>query len=145
MTPYGDKDLGSHWPRQWLVAWRHQTTWPNVEKSPAKCFAIHLRVFSQKMLTISIFDMSLKITYLRLQPHLQGVNELTPLLMHFKLHFGFKGRTACYRVRYIPCNENRFTHWYRDKMAAILQTIFSIPSFSLPGNCSVWRFPLIHS
>ena len=32
VTPYGDIDLGQHWLRQRLVAWRHQTiTWTNVD------------------------------------------------------------------------------------------------------------------
>ena len=33
-TPYGDIELGQHWLRQWLVAWRHQAiTWTNVDLS----------------------------------------------------------------------------------------------------------------
>ena len=33
MTPYSNRDLGQHWPRQWLVAWRHQAiTWTNVDQ-----------------------------------------------------------------------------------------------------------------
>ena len=32
VTPYGDKDLGQLWLRQWLVAWWHQAiTWTNVD------------------------------------------------------------------------------------------------------------------
>ena len=38
--------------------------------------AIHLRVISQKMHKLIIFDMSLKITNLKLQPLFPGVNEL---------------------------------------------------------------------
>ena len=31
MSPYGDKDLGQHWLRWWLVAWCHQAiTWTSV-------------------------------------------------------------------------------------------------------------------
>ena len=34
VTPYGDRDMGQHWLRQWLVAWRHQAiTWTNVDLS----------------------------------------------------------------------------------------------------------------
>ena len=34
MTPYGDRDLGQHWLRQWLVAWWHQAiSWTNVDWS----------------------------------------------------------------------------------------------------------------
>ena len=37
---------------------------------------IHLRAISHEMLKISILDVSLKITNLRLQPHFPGTNEL---------------------------------------------------------------------
>ena len=31
VLPYGDRDLGQHWLRKWLVAWWHQAiTWSNV-------------------------------------------------------------------------------------------------------------------
>ena len=34
VTPYGDRDLGQHWVRQWLVAWWHQAvTRTNVDLS----------------------------------------------------------------------------------------------------------------
>ena len=34
VTPCGDIDLGQHWPRKWLVAWRHQTiTGTNVDQA----------------------------------------------------------------------------------------------------------------
>ena len=37
VTPYGDMELGQHWLRQWLVAWRHQAiTWTNVDWSSVK-------------------------------------------------------------------------------------------------------------
>ena len=39
----------------------------------------------QEMLKISIFDISLKITYLRLQPHLPGATDLIFLLI--TLHY----------------------------------------------------------
>ena len=43
---------------------------------------IHLKAISLEMLKISILDMSLKITYLRLQPHLPRANELTGSMSH---------------------------------------------------------------
>ena len=80
-TPYGDIDLGHHWPRQWLVAWRHQAiTWTNVDLSLVKSCGIHLRAVSHEMLKISTLDVSLKIINLRLHPHLQVANELNWLL-----------------------------------------------------------------
>ena len=40
--PYGKINLGHHWFRQWLVAWRHQAiTWTNVHFSLVRC-GIHL-------------------------------------------------------------------------------------------------------
>ena len=46
VAPYGDIDLGQHWFRQWLVAWRHQAiTWTNVDVSLRSC-GIHLRTLS---------------------------------------------------------------------------------------------------
>ena len=41
-----------------------------------KSCGIHITVISQEMLEISLLDMPLKITYLRLQAYLPGVNEL---------------------------------------------------------------------
>ena len=47
VTPYGDVDLGQHWLRQWLVAWRHQAiTWTNVDLSSDKSHDIQLRALS---------------------------------------------------------------------------------------------------
>ena len=32
VTPYGDRDVGQHWLKQWLVAWRHKAiTWTNAD------------------------------------------------------------------------------------------------------------------
>ena len=43
MTPYGDIDLGQHWFKQWLVAWRHQAiTLTIVDLTPGRSFDIHL-------------------------------------------------------------------------------------------------------
>ena len=55
MTPYGDKDLGQHLLRQWLVAWWHQAiTWTNVDLSSITSSGIHLRAISQEMSQPSI-------------------------------------------------------------------------------------------
>ena len=44
-TLYGVGDLGQHWFRQWLVAWRHQAiTWVNVDLSSVRSCGIHLRI-----------------------------------------------------------------------------------------------------
>ena len=37
VTPYGYLNLGQHWLRQWLIAWRHQVIiWTNVDLPLAK-------------------------------------------------------------------------------------------------------------
>ena len=52
-------------------------TKPLPEPLPVNSSDIHLRTILQKMLNISILDMSMKIINLRLQLHLSGVNELS--------------------------------------------------------------------
>ena len=52
--------------------------------SSVRSYGIHLKAISQEMLKISVFDMSLKMSNLRLQPHLPGANELT-MEFHFFL------------------------------------------------------------
>ena len=43
VMPYGDIDLGQHWLREWLVAWRHQAIiWTNVGLSSVRSIVIHL-------------------------------------------------------------------------------------------------------
>ena len=43
VTTYDDIDLGQHWSRNWLVAWRQQTiTWTNVVLSLIAYWGIHL-------------------------------------------------------------------------------------------------------
>ena len=77
VTPYGVGDLGQHWIRQWLVAWRHQViTWTNVDWSSVKSSDIHIRVISQEMPQPSITKIHLKITYLKFPSHFPGANEL---------------------------------------------------------------------
>ena len=76
-TPYGDIHLGQHWSREWLVAWRHQAiTWTNVDLSSVKSCGIHLRAISHEILKIFTLNVSLKVTNLRLHPHLPGTNVL---------------------------------------------------------------------
>ena len=74
VTPYGNKDLVQHWFRQWLVAWRHQAiTWTNVDLSSVEFCGMHLTTI---LLTVAIHEMSSKIIFLKLQPHVPGANEL---------------------------------------------------------------------
>ena len=78
MTPYGDIDLGRHWLRQWLGAWRHQAiTWTNVELSPKVFCGIHLRSISKQMLMKSIRNIYWEITLLKSLTHHPESNELS--------------------------------------------------------------------
>ena len=80
MTPYGDKDLGQHWLRQWLVAWRHQAiTWTNVDLPSVRSIGIHLSTILQEILQPSITKISWKITSLKFLWNLPGANELKSL------------------------------------------------------------------
>ena len=66
VTPYGDRDLGQHWLRQWLVAWLHQAiTWTNVDLSSVRSSGVHLRPISQEIPQPSVTEISLKITCLK--------------------------------------------------------------------------------
>ena len=48
MTPCGDTDIGEHWLRYWIVAWRHLViTWSNVVLSPEMLFGIHVKGIAQ--------------------------------------------------------------------------------------------------
>ena len=77
MTPYGDSDLGQHWLRQWLVAWRHQAiTWTNVDLSSVRLSDIHLRASSQEIPQPSITEFIWKIKDLKFHSDFPGANEL---------------------------------------------------------------------
>ena len=77
VTPYGDRDLGQHWLRQWLIACRYQAiTWTNVDLSLVKSSDIHLLATSLEIPQPSISKCSLKITYLKSHSNLTGANEL---------------------------------------------------------------------
>ena len=50
VMPYGDIDLGQHWLRWWLVAWRQQAiTWINVDLSSVRSSNILLMTISQEI------------------------------------------------------------------------------------------------
>ena len=60
VTPYGDRDLGQHWLRWWLVAWPHQAiTWTIVDLSSVR--VIHLRASSQEIPQPSITEIIWKM------------------------------------------------------------------------------------
>ena len=70
MSPYGNTDLGQHWLRYWLVAWRHQATntWTNVDLS-SYCPVTLIINFARN-------TSSLRTTYLKFHSNLSGDNEL---------------------------------------------------------------------
>ena len=77
MTQYGDIDLGQHWLRQWIVAWRHQAiTWPNIDLSSVRSSYIHMMAISQEIHQPSIIQFSAKITHRKFCSNLPGANEL---------------------------------------------------------------------
>ena len=83
VTPFGDIDLGQHWLRQWLGAWRHQAiTWTNVALSSVRFSGIHLRAISSEIPQLPFTKVSLKITFLKLNWNLPGANELS-LVFHW--------------------------------------------------------------
>ena len=82
-TPYGDKELSQHWPRKWLVAWRHQAiTWTNVDLQSVRSCGIHRRALSCEDLKIPISKTRLKITLLESHSDIPGANELIVYLTH---------------------------------------------------------------
>ena len=61
----------------WLVARRHQTIiQTDADKTTVQSFGIRLKAISLEIVKVSIPDISLKITYSKLQPHLPGSSEL---------------------------------------------------------------------
>ena len=64
--PYGNGDLGQHWFRWWLVAWRHQAiTWTSVGLSSVRSSYINLMAISQEIHQSSITKINMKITHLK--------------------------------------------------------------------------------
>ena len=77
VSSYGVIELGQHWFRQWLGAWRHQViAWINVDLSSKKFHGIHLRSIPQWVLKLLCCIMSLKNILLKLLSCPPGANEL---------------------------------------------------------------------
>ena len=78
VIPYGDIELGQHWPRWWLVDWRHHAiTWTNVDLPSVQSSDINLGAISQGKPQTLIAKFSLKITHLKFHSNLPKANELT--------------------------------------------------------------------
>ena len=81
VTPYGVGDLGQHWLRKWLVAWRHQAiTWTNVDLSWVRSSGIHLSAFLQEIPQPSVTKIHLKIIHLKFHSNFPGTNELSDVI-----------------------------------------------------------------
>ena len=77
MTPYGDRDLGQHWLRQWPVAWRHHAiTWTNVDLSSIRSIGIHSSTILQQILQPPITTISWKITLVKFLWNLPRASEI---------------------------------------------------------------------
>ena len=86
MTPYGDGDLGQHWLRYWLVAWRHHAiTWTNVDLPPVRSIGIDLSTILQEILQPSIIKISWKITFLKFLWNLPGADELMAIQLNWDM------------------------------------------------------------
>ena len=72
----GHMELGQHWLRWWLVAWRYQAiTWANVDLSSVRSLGIHLRSLSLDRCEEPINKTRLKIALLKSRsPRAQWVN-----------------------------------------------------------------------
>ena len=72
VMPCGDIDLGQHWFRQWLDAWRHHAiTRTNIDLSLIRFCSIHLHSVSKVIFS----KLNLKIIPLKLLLYLPGVHE----------------------------------------------------------------------
>ena len=77
MTPYGNRELGQHWSRWWLVAWRHQViTWTNVDLSSARSLGIHLRALSEEIVKIPISKTTPNINFFNIISRFPRANDL---------------------------------------------------------------------
>ena len=89
VTPFGSRDLGQHWFRQWLVAWWHQAfTWTSVDLSSLRSSDVHLRAISCEISQPSVAKISLKIILLRFYWNPPGANELIVTCIHISSMVG---------------------------------------------------------
>ena len=96
--PYDIIEVGQHGFRKWLGA----VTWTPVDLSSVRSGLLWYSPEGNftEMLEISVFDISLEITNLRLQPHLPGATE-------------FKLAASYHKKKY--CNMHTTLHWQKIK------------------------------
>ena len=75
VTPYGVIDLGQHWLRLWLVAWRHQAiTCTNVDLRTLASYSYQYYSYINKY---TCKNLHFEIIFPWIFLHLPGANELT--------------------------------------------------------------------
>ena len=122
VKPNGGSDLSLHWLSYWPVSWWYQTiTWTSVVLSSKLFYGIYLRKISQKVLINLIHNIYLKITHLKLPPHLSGGQWIIFALgmantAHFKLHahhtwFIIYCVLLCTGTEWFYPNHSGLLHW----------------------------------
>ena len=77
VTSCGDTDLGQHWLRSWLHAWRHQgITATNVDLSPLRSCGINLRTSPEEHLKIPVSTPRSTMAFSKLHPGLLDHRKL---------------------------------------------------------------------
>ena len=119
VTPYVDRDLGHHWLRQLLVAWRHQAiTWTKGDLSSVRSNDLRLRASSQEIPQPSITEIIWKIKDLICHSNFPGAIELMTTSIYFHPHntdgdldINYAFSTSPVRI----CSTNQFyleIRWY---------------------------------
>ena len=94
--PYGKMNMGRHWLRQWLVAWRHQAiTWTNVDFHMwGSLIGIRLRAISERVPKLLLFMMCENCSFLIYRYILmrQWVNCICPEEMHSCTRYTYVSR-----------------------------------------------------
>ena len=137
-------DLGRHWLRQWLVAWRHQAiTWTNVDWSSVKYSDIHIRAISQQMIQLSFTKICLKIACKKFHSIFPGANESKYLMCFVQFLDMFMCRIATIHTELrssLDCNDltqyQTYHIWglYCQKQVSQAGISNYIPQFTLGCN-----------
>ena len=134
MKPCGNWDLGQHWLRLWLVAWRHQAiTWTNVELLWVRSIGIHLSSIKQEILQPSITEISWKITFLKFL-----LNQHTLGLMTFFINELGRIKFRCFLPYAVQCPNmvNFLPHPYKRHLIAMGWLLWVLTCFaSILSHC----------
>ena len=126
VTPYGDIDLGQHWLRQWIVAWRNQAiTWTNADLSLVRSSDNHLRAILQEMHQPLITIINLKINCQ------WGANELSAGKSNFKHIVAIYGCGTSCEIALRGCH---YVHFIDDK-STLVQAGYHQATGHYPSQC----------